>query len=559
MGLKPRWIASQILLLVIVGWVSGLAAVHHLWLLPSIRSQADRQKGGVAIRWVEQCLNGLAQEREGLGRLCGELAASPQTDRLLGSVRATTQPEEFFDKLDPIGVLICDADQRVVATFGWVREVTPHQPKPAWQPGDRLEGEVIFPPAWQAARMTGLLSANGRTCLFARAPVGPGPRPRGHLIFVRPIDWPMLRDLSAVAAVNVTLSSLPSSDGPAQDDGLERVRHWSSGHGTMSAGVDLKDSLGRPVASLQVTGSVADIAGAAEQVREAYTVQVVWLIVAAFATFGIVYLLFIRPLAILVGRLSSGDLPLNRDRLSAGLFAETGFLARRFSDVMERIVVLSETDPLTGLLNRRQFQVLLEHEFLLSRRHNTPLAALMIDIDFFKQVNDRCGHRVGDEVLQMVARAVRRICRRSDICGRYGGEEFAAILPRTTSREAAVLAERIRDAVRAGSIVEEDPGPAGEGPDTAGSESDPAAPDRKSGPRAVTVSVGVAAVPESSCLRPDDLLDLADKALYAAKHSGRDRTVLASALDPQLPAAPDGPDPDGPLGATPPRPLPGAI
>ncbi|MDD4891651.1 MAG: GGDEF domain-containing protein, partial [Phycisphaerae bacterium] len=197
---------------------------------------------------------------------------------------------------------------------------------------------------------------------------------------------------------------------------------------------------------------------------------------------------------------------------SAGLFAETGILASKFGDVMDRIVVLSETDSLTGLTNRRQYQILLDHEFNMSKRHNAPLAVLMIDVDHFKLVNDRYGHLVGDEVLQMIAHVIRDACRKTDVAGRFGGEEFSVILPRTSMDQAAVLADRIRTEVLHRVVMHEQ-------------EMVKAA-----------ISIGVASIPQMPCNRPEDLVDFADRALYCAKRTGRNRTVLANQLVPEEPA-----------------------
>ncbi len=551
MKIMQRWLSSQILLMVIVAWVIGLALIHHLWLVPSMKRQMAREESSVSVGWIEQSLSGLARERKALARLGeawtasllatpgdgparsaqGLAAHSADADAgLRGRAAAagppTTLPDQAVRDLAPNGLIVCDARRKVLATFGWLTQNHPNRPPRTWNVGDDLTGGPLFPATLQgppptgAARsgpgaqppasrnrlgplqspqLTGMVLANSRVCLFARQPVS-----GGYIFLVRPIDWPMLQDLSNVTGVNVTVTDTPISGG-----GLDSVNRWSAAPGMLAAEVNLRDSLGKPIGRVRATGNVlVDMNSSTEKIRSAYLVQLLWLIGSSLVTFAVVYLLFIRPLAILVRRLSDKELTSKREGLSSGLFAETGILARKFSDVMDRIVVLSETDPLTGLANRRQFQILLNHEFHLSKRHGSPLAALMIDIDFFKQVNDRYGHLLGDEVLQMVAATVHQVCRKTDVCGRYGGEEFAVVLPRTDMQQAAHIGERVREeiiqrAVRHG--VEK---------------------------VAVTVSVGVAAIPEMPCTRPEDLLDLADKALYRAKGSGRNRTVLASELAP---------------------------
>ena len=115
---------------------------------------------------------------------------------------------------------------------------------------------------------------------------------------------------------------------------------------------------------------------------------------------------------------------------------------QRLEEANAELVNLSITDPLTGLLNRRKFEEVLENEVARARRYG-PLSLLMIDLNLFKQVNDRYGHQAGDEVLKAVARLLKSCCRETDTCARLGGDEFAVILPHTDSAAAEVVRNRI--------------------------------------------------------------------------------------------------------------------
>lgn len=164
----------------------------------------------------------------------------------------------------------------------------------------------------------------------------------------------------------------------------------------------------------------------------------------------------------------------------------------------ETITNLMNTDPLTGLTNRRQFQELLEREMSASRRHGLPLSAIMADIDHFKSVNDTYGHDIGDKVLVSIARVLRQMSRQEDIVARYGGEEFLLILPNTTMEAAMECAERMRKAVENLRWPEIN--------------------------QAVTASFGVALfLPEET---ESSFLKKADAALYRAKMSGRNKVAL---------------------------------
>ena len=162
-------------------------------------------------------------------------------------------------------------------------------------------------------------------------------------------------------------------------------------------------------------------------------------------------------------------------------------------------------DPLTGLANRRLAEGALETEVARAGRFDEPLALLMSDLDDFKQINDRWGHPFGDEVLREFATALAESIREIDLAGRWGGEEFAVMLPGTDLEGGAALAERIRANLRERSIV---------------------APDGEL--VTITASFGVAAYPEVQ--GKDELVGAADAALYEAKRAGKDRVARADAV-----------------------------
>ncbi len=159
-------------------------------------------------------------------------------------------------------------------------------------------------------------------------------------------------------------------------------------------------------------------------------------------------------------------------------------------------------DGLTLAFNRRYFLDRLDGELRFALRHGEPLSVLLLDLDHFKRVNDAHGHLAGDQVLRGFADAIRRSIRNEDVFARYGGEEFAIISRATPLARASILGERLR---RASSAFAVDHG----------------------GTRIqVTTSVGIAALPECAVDSAVDLVAAADRALYAAKHRGRDRVVL---------------------------------
>ncbi len=168
----------------------------------------------------------------------------------------------------------------------------------------------------------------------------------------------------------------------------------------------------------------------------------------------------------------------------------------------EELRVLASTDHLTGALNRRAFQLAFRSELARCRRYGVPLSLIMLDLDHFKRVNDTYGHQAGDAVLKETSSLIRSSLRDSDIFCRFGGEEFALLLPHTGMDEAALLAERLRYAMA-------------DTPIDLGSALVP-----------ITTSVGIAALrPQTDSI--DTMMRRADEALYAAKAGGRNQTVSA--------------------------------
>ena len=170
----------------------------------------------------------------------------------------------------------------------------------------------------------------------------------------------------------------------------------------------------------------------------------------------------------------------------------------------EKLTRLTITDGLTGIANRRCFDQQLKKEWSRASRMNQSLAVAMIDVDWFKKYNDHYGHQAGDECLRKVAQTLAYSAKRSsDFVARYGGEEFALILPMTHTQAALIVAQNICVAL-----------------------SDLNLPHEKSDFGKVTLSIGVAIEIRSSNVPPESLIDNADKALYIAKHSGRNQANL---------------------------------
>jgi diguanylate cyclase (GGDEF)-like protein len=167
-------------------------------------------------------------------------------------------------------------------------------------------------------------------------------------------------------------------------------------------------------------------------------------------------------------------------------------------NALQEVHRLAITDSLTSLYNRRHFSKVGEEEVQRACRYGRSLSAIMMDIDYFKRVNDTFGHKVGDQILQGVAGSCRKELRGVDVVGRYGGDEFVILLPENDRAAAGKVAERLRKNIADIHI------------------------NTAKGPVKITASLGVASV---DCDKPslETLLSRADKALYVAKKRGRNR------------------------------------
>jgi diguanylate cyclase (GGDEF)-like protein len=182
-------------------------------------------------------------------------------------------------------------------------------------------------------------------------------------------------------------------------------------------------------------------------------------------------------------------------------------LMQKIAEAQERLQKIATTDSLTGLYNRRYLDDRLGNEIQRAIRYQYPLSCVMFDIDHFKRINDTYGHDAGDKVLVTLARQTHKFCRESDILARYGGEEFVLILPNTGCNAAFAVAEKLRNTIAEKHIYVD-----------------------KEISITVTASFGVVELQtgaEAKSIDYSSLISAADAALYSAKRSGRNRTVVA--------------------------------
>jgi len=205
--------------------------------------------------------------------------------------------------------------------------------------------------------------------------------------------------------------------------------------------------------------------------------------------------------------------PYDEDELEARIYAclrscsvRTELRTRNseLEGIISRTEQLAMSDPVTGISNRRRFIDVLKREWATARRYGHTLCCVMMDVDNFKRVNDTSGHAAGDTTLRLVADVLASSIREVDICARYGGDEFALLLPHTPLDSGTLVLERIQKKLRAA---------------RAGWPSEA---------QAVSLSIGIASSQDTEIKTSDQLLEAADVALYEAKRQGKDRVVAAA-------------------------------
>ena len=182
------------------------------------------------------------------------------------------------------------------------------------------------------------------------------------------------------------------------------------------------------------------------------------------------------------------------------MFANQAGLAIENSQLYEQTLIKSHTDSLTNLWNHGYFQYLLQEELSLAEKIKQPLSVIMADLDNFKIYNDALGHQQGDQILLQVSQILKVSARKQDFVCRYGGEEFAVLLPQTNKMETCIIAERLRQAVEKYNF-----------------QFEKILPNKR-----LTISLGVATFPDDNNQKAL-LLDYCDKALYEAKRQGKNR------------------------------------
>jgi len=357
---------------------------------------------------------------------------------------------------------------------------------------------------------TGLFRFDNRVGVFAQKTIGRDDTGKLGESFwvVRIFDSTFCKDLAS--SINGSLifvpgDKLPKGTASKKTSGLSL---WLPNENDLAVAWRLKDVAGRDLGYLQAAINAVSI-----QRQSAIAHRTVIIVLSLSVGLCIlvilgVHMLLVGPVVRLLRRLQKlekgGG---STEELTKNLHGEPLVLARRLATAFDKLSELSMTDQLTGLANRRHFEEVLHAFYHQARRYNRPLSLIIIDVDFFKAINDTAGHQKGDEFLRHAAGAIEQACRKADLPARLGGDEFAVLLPETPEDDAVAVAERIHHAFEEEALTVN-------------------SLEIKS-----SVSIGVTDLNAGPIDTPATMFALADRALYAAKELGRNRIFKAQDLD----------------------------
>ncbi len=515
--------------------------IRHLYARASEVSEWMKNRLDEPARWSTSFIAYDALEARTDGR--------PSAPRLRAELQAYlddvhSRYEQLYESL-----FVVDLDGAVVvgsrkeALEDWAAAVLPRKPSDAeaTRGGDAGKQGVLTPLARserlgrptllalhrieRAGRVVGYFAARSHTRDLERRLATPAPDATAHFWLLDREGRILLGEVPGGPVVGDRFAPVgppPSPAEPVQEGVLPGVGECV--HGSMA--LSERPFPGAVSATVPKEGAYQPLAEARSRLLRAG-------IPSVFVIFLLAYVLargMLRPILLLsegAQRVSAGDLDVHlpvhgRDEL-ADLTSAFNEMARRVRDsrdelaesatalartndqleqAKERFRSQAITDALTGIFNRRHFEDCLDEQIARAAQMGTPLSLLLLDLDHFKQYNDRWGHTEGDAELRRVAALVQRTVRSTDIAFRYGGEELAVLLPACSKEQAMVVAEKVRVAVGSGT----------QRPSRFGART--------------TVSAGVATYPEDGRVARG-LVDTADAALYQAKAQGRDRVVAA--------------------------------
>ena len=489
---SSRLSSAGILLILAVTAAAGIFLLDLFYLAPHMRQLQLDALREQAAHIHRQALTGLADEHQRLQRVGRETVAGGdgRTDQTSLSHLAGLADVQHIWLTDQAGAPVRQASVTDSADTGAA----------TFADGDIAEAVQLVLSA-QTPPTGGVLQVGDVTIVFARHRQAA----RGG---THAYDLWLVNSLARVLPAGVVVVvGRPLPPNVLDPGDRSRSLWWQRQDETLTVAWPAVGATGRTIGFYQASAAVRQIhRQAVASRRMVLTVLSLSIGLVALILLGM-HVLVAGPMYRLMSRLR--DLPFGEhapEDLTHNLHGEPLALARRLGSAFDKLAELSRTDTLTDLANRRHFDQALTEFYGQARRYSRPLSLIVMDVDFFKAVNDTGGHQAGDELLQLVAQSIRRACRRADLPVRLGGDEFGILLPETTCQDAAKVAERLREAIADHEVKLE------------------------SLSLHVTISVGVTDLNVGEIDSPAAMKIVADQAMYLAKDRGRNCVVQAQEL-----------------------------
>ncbi len=497
-----------VLLILAVLAACGIFLLDTFFLCPHINAQKDAALQEQAVRTRHTTQAAIQEEQEELRRYADNLVENPDVVRSFhnsSSAGASSgRLDEFMRgvlaRADVSHVWLIDPSGRAIASWPTAKQGS----------DDSADGPPELTGLAARGAVEGLLQLPDGPAVFARCPIPSSEEDAnrtGCLMLTRSLDAQRMEKFSRLSDGKVVLVSSSKLPAGVLDSNSAELPAWLTSPEHMAVAWAARDIAGRSIGYFLATVPVAHIQGQAVTGRRMILIILSLSVGLALLVILGSHMLVTGPVVRLLERLQKLDAGEGSvQSLARNLHGEPLMLARRLESAFEKLAHISKTDQLTSLANRRHFEEVLSCFYHQARRYNRPMSLLVMDVDFFKAVNDSGGHQAGDDVLKLVSCAIEEACRKADLPARFGGDEFAVLLPETAADDAEAVAERIRQAVDRLPIH------------VGGMEFH------------VTTSIGIADLNSGEINSPSSMLGLADRALYAAKQNGRNRVVQAHNL-----------------------------
>ena len=498
-----------VLLIVAVLAAGGIFLLDAFYLQPHVTGQRDAALREQATKTASSGRLALQAEEASLLSICSTWAQNGEIAGLIGNSTCEKRFAALADKIfcDKQVELAWLSDRKGKIAVTWTcptrHQVLKHKSALAAVLTERTQDFVNH----ESDSDVTLIKISSQVIMLARQKIG-GDKTNQYLWMGRFLNSSSLERIGSTIGSKLVFVAMATVPQGAFADKSQTHALWPIGEDKLAVAWLAYNAGGKALGCFRADVQAVHIYRQASAARRMSLIVLSMSIALSLLVIMGTHILIAGPVIRLLKRLKSMEVGQENSKdLSKDLHGEPLVLARQLESAFDKLAHMSQTDQLTELANRRHFEEVLDCFYHQARRYNRPLSLIIMDIDFFKAINDTGGHAAGDDLLKVVAGIIEQACRKADLPARFGGDEFAVLLPETSIEDAAAVAERIREAVcdddyQVNSVQVN-----------------------------VTMSIGLTDLNAGAIDSGETMLALADRALYAAKEGGRNRVVRAYDLD----------------------------